>query len=85
MTDQPEITRRIRSVLVRSLSLGLSEEDLSWSDRLDEATALDSMAALEFALALEKEFGITIEPEHLEVALLRDLPRLRDYISRRLA
>ena len=84
MSDQDEITHRIRNVLIRSLSLGLREEDVPHNDRLDEIAALDSMAVLEFAIGLEKEFGITIEPEQLQLAFLRDLPQLRDHIAGRI-
>jgi acyl carrier protein len=83
MTNRQETDRRIRKVLIESLSLGLREEDLPYSDTLDEWVALDSMAALQFVIGLEKEFGVVIEPEQLELALLKDLPRLRDYIARR--
>ena len=48
----------------------------------DEITSLDSMAVLEFAIGLEREFGITIEPEQLQLSFLRDLPRLRIHIAR---
>ena len=84
MTNQEEITRRIRNVLIQSLSLALREEDVPHNDRLDEIAALDSMAVLEFTLGLEKEFGITIEPERLQLAFLRDLPELRNYIAGRI-
>ena len=84
MADQQEIARRIRKVVMTQFSPGLREEDFAWSERLDEIVALDSMASLELVIALEKEFSITIEAEHLDQALLRELPRLRDYIARRM-
>ena len=83
MADQQEIAGRIRRVLIESLSPGLREEDLGCIDKLDDLVALDSMAILEFVVSLEKEFGIVIEPEQLELAILKDLPRLAGYIAGR--
>ena len=84
MADQQEIAGRIHKVLIQSLSLELREEDLGYSDKLDDLVALDSMAILEFVVGLEKEFGITIEPEQLELAILKDLPKLAGYIAGRI-
>lgn len=72
---------RIRRVFIESLRLNVREEDLPYEHKLDEAVGLDSIAVLEFVAALEKEFGIEIEPEFLEIDFLRDLPRLANYIE----
>jgi acyl carrier protein len=72
---------RIRRVFIESLRLNVSEEDLPYEHKLDEAAGLDSIAVLEFVAALEKEFGIEIEPEFLEIDFVRDLPRLAFYIE----
>ena len=76
-----ETIDRIRRVFIASLRLNLTEEDLPYEQKLDEAAGLDSIAVLEFVAALEKEFGIELEPEFLEIDLLRDLPRLAAYIE----
>lgn len=73
--------RRIRRVFIESLHLNVEEEDLPYEHNLDEAVGLDSIAVLEFVAALEKEFCIAIEPEFLEIDLLRDLPRLAFHIE----
>ena len=78
-------TDRIRRVFVRSLHLNLSEGDLDYESKLDESVGLDSLAVLEFVTALEKEFGITIEPELLRLDFVRDLPQLAAYIEDRAA
>jgi acyl carrier protein len=83
--DQQEISRRIRNVFNNSLSLGLGEEELAHSDRLDAIAGMDSIALLVFVIGLEKEFGITIEREKLGLAFLRDQTALRDYVASRLA
>ena len=76
---------RIRRVFVRSLHLNLSEGDLDYESKLDESVGLDSLAVLEFVTALEKEFGITIEPELLRLDFVRDLPQLAAYVEDRVA
>ena len=84
MNDTEDVARRIRKVLIRSLSLNLSEADLRYTDKLDEVAGLDSLAVLEFLTALEKEFHITIDPERMNLETLRDLPTLAGYIMARL-
>ena len=81
MTNQSDIEARVRRVLIDSLSLNIGEEDLRYSESLDQVISLDSVAVLEFLTALEKEFGVTLEQEKLELTLLRDLPALADYIG----
>ena len=81
MPNHSDIAARIRTALIDALSLNLREEDLQYSGKLDELVGLDSLAALEFVAALEKEFGITFGPERLELETLRDLPKLADYIA----
>ena len=76
---------RIRRVFVASLHLNMSEQDLPHDRALAESAGLDSLAALEFVTALEKEFGVTFEPELLRVEFVGDLPRLAAYIEERLA
>jgi acyl carrier protein len=76
---------RIRRVFIESLHLNLREEDFSYEVKLDEAAGLDSVAVLEFVTAIEKEFGITFEPEMLTIALVRDLKKLTAYVDDRTA
>lgn len=76
---------RIRRVFVEGLQLNLSAEDLNYGHKLDEFAGLDSLAVLEFVTALEKEFGITMEPELLRLDFVRDLPQLAAYIEQRTA
>jgi acyl carrier protein len=73
--------RRIRRIFIESLHLNLREEDFSYEARLDEAVGLDSVAVLEFVTAIEKEFGITFEPEMLTIAVVRDLKGLAAYVD----
>lgn len=72
---------RIRRVFIESLRLNLREEDLSYEQKLDETTGLDSVAVLEFVAALEQEFGVAFEPEMLTLDIVRDLKALAAYID----
>lgn len=78
--DRTEIAARIRRVLIDSLSLGLRDEDVAYAERLDEVVGLDSLTVLEFVAALEKEFAIVLDPEHLDLEKLKDLAALTSYI-----
>jgi acyl carrier protein len=82
MTD---IERRVRKVLVEALALNASAPETARVKRADDLLGLDSIATLEFALALEKEFGITLDPESLDPEVFADLSRLCAHIERRLA
>lgn len=76
-----DIMDRIRGVFIRSLNLNVRAEDLPYERKLDEVAGLDSIAVLEFITAVENEFGITIEPELLQMEFVRDLPRLAAYVE----
>lgn len=77
--------RRICDVFVNSLNLQFSASDLDYTRTLDQYAGLDSLAILEFVSALEREFGITIEPELLRLEFVRDLQELSAYIDARVA
>ncbi len=74
---------RIRKAFIASLALNLDANDLRDAQRLDELTGLDSLAVLEFVSAVEKEFGISIEPQFLDLDFVTDLPRLAAYVEER--
>jgi acyl carrier protein len=81
----PQTMDRILRVFIDSLHLNLRAEEFSYDDKLDHIVGLDSVAVIEFVAALEKEFGITFEPEMLRIALVRDLPPLAAYIDQRVS
>jgi acyl carrier protein len=74
---------RLRAIFVESLELNLREDELRGVARLSEIAGVDSMAALAFVAAVEKEFHIVIEPELLELDFIEDLPRLAAYVEAR--
>jgi acyl carrier protein len=78
-----DIVSRLRAIFVESLELNLREDELRGVTRLSEISGVDSMAALAFVAAVEKEFHIVIEPEMLELDFIEDLPRLAAYVEAR--
>ena len=74
---------RIRTVFAASLQLNQSGEGLAYEEMLDEAASLDSIAVLEFLTAVEKEFGIELDPAILEFEFLRDIRALASDIEDR--
>jgi len=80
---QADILSRLRAIFVESLQLNLPEDELRGVTRFSEIAGVDSMAALVFVAAVEKEFHIVIEPELLELDFIEDLPRLAAYVEAR--
>lgn len=80
---QPDVLSRIRAIFVESLQVNLSEDEVRGVTRFSEIAGVDSMAAVVFVAAVEKEFHIVIEPELLELDFIEDLPRLAAYVESR--
>lgn len=76
-----DIDERVRRVLRESLSLNVSDRHMAGVRRADDLLGLDSIATIEFALALEREFGITLSPESLDPDVFADLSRLCAHID----
>lgn len=81
--DTAAIAREIRQVMVEALGLRLEEHELSGVSRLTEAVAIDSVAALQFVVALERRFGIRMEEQWLDLERLGDLAALSAYVAER--
>lgn len=79
-----ETLDRIQKVFVDSVSVSAGRENLRYEQKLEEAASLDSIAVLEFLTAVEKEFGIAMEPAFLDFDFLRDLPALASYVESRM-
>ena len=75
---------RIRKVLVVSLQLDVGDAEMPYEQMLEEVATLDSIAILEFVAAVEREFGIKMEPGNLDFDFLRDLSVLAAYIEQRI-
>jgi acyl carrier protein len=78
MTD---IDQRVRRVLRDTLALNISDLELARANRADDLLGMDSIATIEFALALEREFGLTFDPESFDPAVFADLSRLCAHIA----
>jgi acyl carrier protein len=65
-------------------TVNLPEEEVSGLHRLSDAVAMDSVAALQFAVALEQRFAIRIDEDWLDLDKLSDLQALTSYITSRL-
>ena len=80
--DENDISRRIRRVFVKALSLNLDPVDGFMPDTdLSLIAGLDSLAILEFIAGLEEEFNIQIDIERLNIEFLSDLKALTAYLA----
>lgn len=79
-----EAMERIRKVFADLLHLNGGGQGLSHAEVLDAAASLDSIAVVEFLTAVEKEFGIELEPAVIEFEFLRDVAALATYIEDRI-
>jgi len=74
MNQDSAVASRVIAVLTGRL--GLSPEDVSPSAELAEDLGIDSVDAVEFTLALEREFNVTL-PD----AILADVRTVQDVID----
>lgn len=79
------IAEAIREVFARSLGLQPQDAGTRESLRLNESVAMDSVAALEFVVALEKHFAIRIGEDWLDIERLADIPQLAGHIQSKLS
>jgi len=82
MADPLATRSRIKELIVHSLNLeGLSPESIGDDDRLfGEGLGLDSVDALELVVALEKEFGISIQSHEIERSVFASVASLADFV-----
>ena len=72
-----DIFERVKKVLVNNL--GCSEEEINLESNLIEDLEADSLDIVELILALEEEFGLTIEDEEAEN--LQNVGEIVNYIK----
>ena len=75
----------LERVIARALGAEVTCTELQQAARLDDLVALDSVALLEFAIGVEREFSIRFENERLNRDFLTNLPELIAYLSQRQA
>lgn len=83
--DPAGVSSLIRQVFAETLDLKLPEDELAGVHQLSEAVAMDSVAALQFVVALEQRFAIRFDEDWLDLDRLSDIEALTAYISGRLA
>ena len=80
-----EIKNRIKKVLVHKLLPDLSSEDIKDNTLLiGLGVGVDSVATLEFVVALEEEFRISVDEKEISPELLATVSTIADYISSRI-
>jgi acyl carrier protein len=82
--DPAGISSVIREVFAETMDLQLPEDELAGLHHLSDAVAMDSVAALQFVVALEQRFAIRLDEDWLDLDKLSDLKALTAYISGRL-
>lgn len=83
MDSSQDVWARLERAIARALGAELTCAELQQARRLDELVALDSVALLEFAMGVEREFSIRFENERLNRDFLTNLPALVAYLSQR--
>lgn len=79
-----ELAQRMKCVLIERLSLQLEPEEIANDSPLfGSGLGLDSVDALEIAIAVETEFGVAITDDDLHA--FRSVNTILDFIETRLA
>ncbi|MFE0530362.1 acyl carrier protein [Micromonospora sp. SD19] len=81
--SQTQTKERLRKTLVNALRLDRDPATIPDTD-LRQELDIDSIAALEFLIWVENEFGIQIDDEDLSVVLVDSLDTLAAYVDARL-
>lgn len=68
---------KVKSIIVETL--GCDADQVTLEAKLEEDLDADSLAAAELAMALEEEFGVTIEDEALKG--LKTVGDIMDYMN----
>jgi len=82
--QESSIRDRIRAAVEKSLRIEIDREEFASAERMDDFLGMDSIAAMEIVVALEKEFGIVFEGNMLSVKEIGDLAGLQAYLEKRL-
>lgn len=84
MSEQIAIRSTIKRLIVESLNLeGMSPEHIADDQRLfGEGLGLDSVDALELVVALEKEFGISIQSHEIDRKVFASVADLAAFVER---
>lgn len=86
MLDQSTIRGTLKRLIVESLNLeGLTPESIGDDTPLfGQGLGLDSVDALELVVALEQEYGISIESHEVDKTVFTSVATLGEFVSRTL-
>ena len=87
MADQTTIRGNLKRLIVESLNLeGLTPDSIADDTPLfGHGLGLDSVDALELVVALEQEYGISIESHEVDKTVFTSVASLGEFVSRTLA
>jgi D-alanine--poly(phosphoribitol) ligase subunit 2 len=71
------VTDRVQRLFVEALNLQVPSPDTD----LIEGGLLDSLALVELLFALEREFGVTIALEELDIDSFRTVNRIAEFVN----
>jgi acyl carrier protein len=81
MSD-PDLRTRIKEMMVKNLMLQMSADQIGDDAPLfgPNGIGLDSIDALELAVGLEKNFGVSVPNSEVAAQVLRSVNTIHDYI-----
>ena len=87
MADQTTIRGNLKRLIVESLNLeGLTPDNIADDTPLfGQGLGLDSVDALELVVALEQEYGISIESHQVDKTVFTSVASLGEFVLRTLA
>ena len=87
MADQATIRGNLKRLIVESLNLeGLTPDSIADDTPLfGQGLGLDSVDALELVVALEQEYGISIESHEVDKTVFTSVASLGEFVLRTLA
>jgi len=85
--SEEAVRTRMKEIIVKSLNLeGMNPSQIGDDEALfGEGLGLDSVDALELVVALEKEYGITIESHEVGREVFASVSSLSAFVAKRLA
>ena len=76
----PDLEARVTSLL--TTRLGIPPEEITRDARLVDDLGMDSLDAVELAIAVERQFGVTVDEEHIaQLKTVADIVTLIQQLS----
>jgi acyl carrier protein len=87
MIDEAAVREDLKLLIIESLNLESLHPDRIGDDTplFGEGLGLDSVDALELVLAIEKKYGLEIQPHEVDRAVFTCVTSLAGFVARRLA